>query len=235
MNGRLPPALLHTWPASGSFGGLRAAVNPDQYLKRFYAALAISCLLHAALVFMPYLGARTTASGPAVQARQKPGPARILSVRFMAESAAAPSSAADSPAQPGVYEEPLPAPEHSPGIDLLPIPAPAFYTADQLTKRPQLISDPRLHAPESDPFPGTGKVFLKVMINELGKVISVDVEKSDVPEAVSATAAAAFGDLRFIPGEINGRRVGSILRIEVTYDDAAREEGARDDATGSPP
>jgi outer membrane biosynthesis protein TonB len=230
MSGRRPPAFVHAWPASGALGGLRSALNPDRYLRRFYAALMFSCLLHAALVFLPYFGARTTASGPAVQAGQKPGRTRILSVRFMAENATAPTSA-----QPGSSEEPRPAPEHSPGIDLLPIPAPAFYTADQLTKRPQLISDPRLHSPDSDPFPGTGKVVLKVRISELGMVISVDVEKSDVPEAVAATAAAAFGDLRFIPGEINGRRVGSILRIEVTYDDPARDEGARDNATGSPP
>ena len=235
MSGRLPPAFLHTWSASGAFGELRAAVNPDLYLKRFYAALLVSCLLHATFVFMPYLGARTAGSGPLAQAGQKAGPVRSLSVRFMAETAAAPSSALESPVQPGASEEPRPAPEQSPGIELLPIPAPAFYSADQLTKRPLPTSAPGLHAPASAPFAGAGKVVLKVWISELGNVTSVDVEQSDVPEAVSATAAAAFGKLRFIPGEIDGRRVGSILRIEVTYDDAAPGEGARDDAAGSPP
>ena len=67
----------------------------------------------------------------------------------------------------------------------------------------------------------SGKVILKVWITELGNVASVDVEKSDMPEAVSASAAAAFGKLRFVPGEINGRPVGSMMRIEVIYDDGA--------------
>jgi TonB family protein len=231
MNGRFPPAFIHAWPSSGPLGELRAAMNPDLYWKRFYAALMVSCLLHAAIVFMPYLGAGAKASRLAVRGAQKPGTARILSVRLVAEN----NAAAESPANPVSSEEPNPAPERSVGIDLLPIPAPAFYSTDQLTKRPQPTSDPNLHAPESDHFLGSGKVILKVWINELGSVISVEVEKSDVPEAVAAAAAAAFGKLRFIPGEINGRRVGAMMRIEVTYDEATRDEGARDDATGSPP
>jgi hypothetical protein len=50
-------------------------------------------------------------------------------------------------------------------------------------------------------------------------VTSVEVEHSDVPEAVSALAAAAFAKLRFAPGELNGRAVGAMMRIEVSYDD----------------
>jgi hypothetical protein len=38
-----------------------------------------------------------------------------------------------------------------------------------------------------------------------------------VPETVSATAAAAFGKLRFVPGEIDGRRVRTLMTIEVAY------------------
>ena len=112
--------------------------------------------------------------------------------------------------------------ERAAGIGLLPIPAPAYYTTDQLTKRPQPTSDPRLDVPEFGPVFASGKVILKIWINELGAVKTVDVEKSDVPEAIAATAAAAFGKLRFLPGEINGRPVGTLMRIEVTYDDGTR-------------
>jgi hypothetical protein len=52
-------------------------------------------------------------------------------------------------------------------------------------------------------------------------VASVEVEKSELPEAVAASAAAAFGKLRFVPGQLNGRPVGSMMRIEVVYYDGA--------------
>ena len=229
----MPPALLHIWPASGALGELRAALHPDRYLKRFYAALAFSCLLHAAIVFMPFFGAQPAVSGVPLRVAHRPGPARKLSVRFIAENATA--AGAQPPPAPAVYEEPMPAPERSLAIDLLPLSAPAYYSAEQLTKRPQPTSDPSLQVPDSAPFAGSGTVVLKLWISELGKVDSVDVEASDVPEAVAVTAAAAFGKLLFVPGEINGRRVGATLRIEVKYEEPARGEGTRDDATGTPP
>jgi TonB family protein len=60
-------------------------------------------------------------------------------------------------------------------------------------------------------------VVLKLWIDERGKVDSVEVESSNLPEAVAGTAAAAFGKLRFAPGEIDGTRVRALMRIEVAY------------------
>jgi hypothetical protein len=211
MNGRLFRALCALFPRSGPY-----------LSRRLLGALAASCLLHAAVVFLPYLGASTTDLRPAVPGGQKPGPARILNVRLMHESEPAPAGAANPPDQRAADEGPRPAQERARGIDLLPIPAPAFYTADQLTKRPQPTSEPRLDVPEQAPNFSSGKAILKLWINELGNVIAVDVEKSDLPEAVAATAAAAFAKLRFVPGEIDGRPVRTLMRIEVTYDDGTQ-------------
>ena len=202
-------------------------MNPKSNSKHFYAALMVSCLLHAALVIMPYLGASLAVSRPAVHGAQKPSRARILNATLVRESepaaqvaanSAGGASPADLPARPMVNAEPRPVPDPTMGIDVLPISAPTYYTTDQLTKRPQAISDPKLDVPEIEPIFASGKVILKLWINELGTVISVDLEESDLPEAVSATAVAAFGKLRFVPGEINGRPVGAMMRIEVTYD-----------------
>ena len=204
-------------------------MNPDTYSKRFYAALMVSCLLHAALIFLPYVGANRIVSRPAMQGGQKPARARILNATLVresepaatvAENSVAGASAADLPARPLASEEPRPALNPATGIDVLPIPAPTFYTTDQLTKRPQPISDPNLDTPEIAPIFASGTVVLKLWINELGAVVSVDLEQSDLPEEISATAVAAFGKLRFVPGEINGRPVGTMMRIEVTYDDS---------------
>jgi TonB family protein len=65
----------------------------------------------------------------------------------------------------------------------------------------------------------TGRVALKVWINELGGVDEVEVERSDLPKAVSAHAAAAFAKLRFVPGQVDGRSVGVLMRVEIAYVD----------------
>ena len=218
MNGRLPPALIHAWPYSGPLGGLRAVVSPDLYLKRFYAALMVSCLLHAAIVLLPYLGARVTVSGPSLPGVQKPGSARILNVRLVEEKTAELSSAAQPPVQPATSEQPPPASDRSLGSGLLPIPAPTYYTTDQLSKRPQPMSEPNFDASGTGMDFGAGKVVLNLWISELGRVVSVQADKGGVPEAVAASAAAAFGKLRYVPGEINGRPVGVMMKIEVSFD-----------------
>jgi hypothetical protein len=220
MNGRSRPALLSYSPS----GELHVRMELDAYLSnRLLAALTASCLLHAAIIATPYLGASTTVSRPAML---KPGPARALHVRLVLENApakaaenSAAGASAESQAPRAAEEEPRPAVERTLGADLLPIPAPGYYTTDQLTKRPQPTSQPRLLAPELGPAIPSGKIILKLWINELGNVASAEVEKSELPESMSASAAAAFGKLRFEPGQINGRPVGTLMRIEVIYYD----------------
>lgn len=129
---------------------------------------------------------------------------------------------ADSSAERMANEEPRPALDRAVGIGLLPIPAPTYYTTDQLTKRPQPIAAAELDAPEIKPIVASGTIILKLWINELGNVISVDVEKTDLPEIFSRAAVAAFEHLHFVPGELNGQRVGTMMRIEITYDDGRR-------------
>jgi TonB family protein len=203
-----------------------AAMNRASDSKRLYASLMVSCLLHAALVFLPYLGVSTSVSRPAVQGGRKQEPARALDATLVLqktpaftfpEVAAEGGSVADPSAHRMLDEEPRPAQDRAMGIGLLPIPAPVYYSSDQLTKRARPASAPVLDTPELGPVFASGTVILKLWINELGDVISVDVEKTDLPEAYSRTAVAAFKNLRFVPGEINRRRVGTMMRIEVAY------------------
>ena len=177
MNGALPCTFL-------TIGG-----------PRLYAALMVSCLLHAALVLMPYFG--TGARGA-----QKPAAARALDVRLEPASASAAMAAGKPSAR---------------GTGLLPIPAPTYYRSDQLTRPPRPTSQPKLDVPRAVARSVSGRVILKLWINELGNVDSVEVESSNLPETVSGPAAAAFGKLRFVPGEIDGRRVRALMRIEVAY------------------
>lgn len=107
----------------------------------------------------------------------------------------------------------------SEGIGVLPFSAPLFYPTNQLTKRPQPLGSAELDAPEISLIVASGRMILKLWIDESGEVVDVDIEKTDLPAVFSRTAQVAFKRLRFTPGERGGVRVGSVMRIEVNYDD----------------
>ena len=186
-----------------------------------------SCLLHAAVIAAPYFGASTTVNRAAGSGS---GAGRSLRAKLVTASAPAaavaeipapPASPADSQERRPAATEPRAAAGHALGEGLLPVPAPAYYTTDQLTVRPQPTSQPTLLTPELGPSLPSGKVVLKLWITEFGHVASVEVERSELPAAVTAMAAAEFGKLRFVPGQRNGRPVGAMMRIEVVYFDGA--------------
>ena len=212
------PRLLRTAQWSGEAAAARS---------RLQLALALSCLLHAAVVFLPFLGVPAKETRFAIAGRQKPPPlinATLVSVAEHRHSpanvppgmqAAPDASAADRPAD---AAQPLSLPRAD-GAGLLPLPGTVYYTTDQLTKRPQPVAAAELDAPEIRPIVASGKIVLTLLINEFGAVADVVVEKSDLPEVFSRTAVAAFKAMRFVPGERNGQPVGTLMRIEVNYDD----------------
>ncbi|HVP07876.1 MAG TPA: TonB family protein, partial [Burkholderiales bacterium] len=158
---------------------------------------------------------------------QASGPARALDVRIeegngpAAEfegSPAAGAGPAGMPGRPLADETAAASQQLSRGIELLPGSGPVFYTSEQLTKRPEPTSRPELDVPRTVARVVRGRVELKIWIDELGSVVSVEVVQSNVPKAVSDLAAEAFGKLRYEPGEINGRRVSAQILVEVVYD-----------------
>lgn len=193
MNGRFPRAYF-------SLSGPPGAAQAGPPWRRLFAALMLSCVLHAALVVIPYFGKSTAVPLSAAVGALKSGPSSALEVR-LERASVTPRVRTDGRR----------------GSDVLPIPAPAYYSSDQLTKRPRPTSEPKLDVPRSVARSVSGRVVLRLWIDELGKVASVEVESSDLPETVSGTAAAAFGKLHFVPGEIDGRRVRTLMRIEVAY------------------
>jgi TonB family protein len=195
MNGGFPRAYF-------SFGAPPLPLYPGTDWKRLGAALTISCVLHATLVVAPYFGASTPPDlRLAPRSAQKPAPARVLDLRL--EQARA--------------QEPAPAPNRARGANRLPIPAPAYYRTDELTRPPRPTSVPQLDVPRSVARSVSGKVVLRLWISERGNVEAVEVESSNLPETVSGTAADAFRKIRFVPGEIDGRRVRTLMTIEVAY------------------
>ena len=214
-------------PGSGFRRLTRWSADPASAALRLLAALALSCLLHGALVFLPFLGASSTETRFTLRLKQSTPQVINATLALAGEhnffNANVPAGS-EGVTDPTVADrsavEDQPPPQHrAEGADLLPLPAPAYYTTDQLTKRPQPLAAAELDAPAIRPIVASGKIVLKLWINEFGVVTDVNVEKTELPEAFSRTAVAAFKDLRFVPGERNGQPVRTLMRIEVNYDD----------------
>jgi hypothetical protein len=95
-----------------------------------------------------------------------------------------------------------------------------YFPSDQLTIRPYpltVLEDPGTLEPELES--RGDRVVLRVWISDSGEVTGTETEFNDMPARVHDAVVAAFRRMRFMPGEIDGRRVGSILRIEMTYKD----------------
>jgi TonB family protein len=225
MNGQFLPSVP---PPGSPFRRLTLwSADPDAVALRLLAALTLSCLLHGALVLLPFLGVSAIETRFALKGKQNPP--HVINATLALEGEhkfsavnvpAATQSAADlsAPDRPADEEQPR-TQQRAQGAGLLPLPAPAYYTTDQLTKRPQPVAVADLDAAEIRPIVASGKMVLKLWINEFGVVADVVVETTELPEAFSRTAVAAFKGLRFVPGERNGQPVGTVMRIEVTYDD----------------
>jgi len=226
MNGQFVP------PAAAADGRPPAPwwADTDMEALRLFAALALSCLLHAAVVFLPFLGKSVIDTRLSLKGSQKMPAfinatlATVGETRFTARSVPPAelikpeAEAVDGPAE-AEQRKPQAGAE---GAGLLPIPALGYYTTDQLTKRPQPVTAIELDAPEISAIVVSGKIILRLWISESGSVADVEVEKTELPEAFSRTAIAAFKKLRFAPGERNGMPVGTVMLIEVSYDDGRR-------------
>lgn len=135
-------------------------------------------------------------------------------------------SIVETEAQPGVEGKEAAEPRtQSEGADILPFPGPAYYTTDQLTKRPEAIAVSELDTPDTRSIIVSGGMVLQLWINDRGYVVDVVVEQSELPEIFVATAINAFRHSLFKPGERNGKRVSTMMRIEVRYDDARLSGG----------
>jgi hypothetical protein len=104
-----------------------------------------------------------------------------------------------------------------------------FYTSSQLSKRPRVIEEVDLETAESRLLLATGKMVFSLLIDVKGKVHAVNIEQTDLPEIFTKAASNAFMQFKFEPGEIDGKPVGSILKIEITYDDAQLPSGENSD------
>lgn len=126
-----------------------------------------------------------------------------------------------APAQP----QPLaPAPQARPGKAIPPVPR--YFAAHELDRRPQIMSNVEPDFPALALAP-TGRVVLRLYIDENGLVDTVAVESADRTGAFDVAAREAFSGARFLPGIKGGVPVKSLMRIEVLFGSPHPENAAR--------
>jgi TonB family protein len=223
MSGR----FLQLLPVYASGLLTRMAPGREARTERLLAALAFSGVLHAAVLIVPALGERLPEFRLAVSgADRSPYPLTATLVlrgahRFSAAPLQAEGESVPRPSVSGRATSSAIRPEEagSSRIGALPIRSQAYYTTDQLSRRPQPLAAAELDPEEIKPVVASGKVVLKLWISDAGSVAEVEVESSDLPAMFTRAAVAGFKRLRFTPGERDGRPVGTVIKIEVLYQD----------------
>lgn len=98
---------------------------------------------------------------------------------------------------------------------LLPLPGVAYYSLEMLSVRPRPLGEVLLDSEETAGMVSEHSMVLELRISERGDVVDVAIESSELPETASASVVSAFRKLRFLPGELNGQKVGTVMRVGV--------------------
>jgi outer membrane biosynthesis protein TonB len=213
--------------------------------SRHFYALLLACAMHLALAFSFGVGAHTranakppTAPKPNVMKVQlrpinppttaSPPPPPIASVTPLPVATVVTAAAAPR-------SEPTALPPQAPSnlaiAPAAPLPQtvlepvlwetePQYFTSKQLSEKPQVLQD--VAHSLSLTFSGieTQTVILRLMINEHGNIDRVHLDQSTLGNDVERVVIAAFSNIKFQPGKIDGVAVKSQLKIEVLLENA---------------
>jgi hypothetical protein len=179
------------------------SMRGESDLNRLVTALFLSWLLHAMLLFASFVFADRPVPALASEEVASILFARLGPLGHDENASPRPGSVGSKQAQ----AKPAQAEKET------------FLTSDKLTKRPRPIGEVNLEIPEAALLKRSGHLVLKLWIDNLGKVVSIEIDQTDLPEKFTRAVAATFGKARFEPGELYGRPVGSIMKIEITHHD----------------
>lgn len=106
-------------------------------------------------------------------------------------------------------------------------------SGSEYVPRPQLSTAPRPSTPVVVPFPaevtspGRYAAILALFIDETGVVRRVRVDGPSLPKPMEDAARDSFLQAHFSPGEVDGRQVKSLIRVEVVFDNTPIEAMAQ--------
>lgn len=196
--------------------------------------------LHAAVLGTPWLGTAAVAPGGAVPravlvqvgaaaaapVALKSMEAEVGPLQAIADDAA-PVAAESVPPELQLAQAPLPTLQLAAPADTEPGADDIYLPRSRLSVPPLLRSQVALLWPEGgETQSGHFRAVLALFIDELGVVQKVRVEGNGLPPALEAVARESFLGASFVPGELQGQAVKSLIRVEVRFD-AERPAGSR--------
>jgi hypothetical protein len=107
-----------------------------------------------------------------------------------------------------------------------------YLPRPMLSRAPAPLAPVEIREPESNAPSGRYVGTLSLFIDEQGKVRGAQADEAQLPPEMARAAQEAFLAVTFSPGEIDGRKVRSRLRVEVSFDHVARVTRV-DAATGA--
>lgn len=100
--------------------------------------------------------------------------------------------------------------------------SPTFLPVEAISVRPYpLTLLEGIGPPEVEVGDMYGRMVLKIWIDEGGSVVDTTVLYSDMPESLQKAGGDAFRRMRFMPGYLAGRPVGSVMTVEISAEDLA--------------
>jgi TonB family protein len=197
---------------------------------RLLFAVLTSLALHGAATFAAYLG---TSHNELVAARplgsnlralqmvlpERPENVRVHTSIHNTHDVKPPSA---SVAMSAATENPQP---KTGGVQSLATEDATFFHSNQLSRPAEPAMPVALDSSDLGPLPRGGRAVLTIWVSSSGSVVETRVDSSDVPERFARYAEEAFRKTAFLPGERNGRPVGTIMRIELQYDDLTDPAG----------
>lgn len=185
--------------------------------KTCLAALAISGTVHALLLLYATFPVSQSAHKAVTPVTLAPLHAVLISpLPSLAENASA--SAMDAMQENEVKSEPVAAqPDqgnvgNSGGLA-------NYYPAKALSRMPQPITNLTAILTAYGEPTARGKVSIRLWINRSGGLDRLSVVSSELPQSLEETVVAAFSQMQFIPGEIDGVAVMSWVDVVVEYGD----------------
>lgn len=92
-----------------------------------------------------------------------------------------------------------------------------YFSLAELDQQPTIIHDIPADPPELRDFPESGKLVLRLWINEDGEVIKAEPVSSELPPAFVDSARTSFLKARFTPGRRHGNAVGAVMDVVLNY------------------